>query len=124
MKRADRVVMRLMLLMVVALGVVAMHTLGHVNGHGGMPQAAGHSSMQPLHPGAGMVSGEEPNESGAAGWVCLAILGVAVALLFCRLGAREAFGASAPTSLSPRSWSRLLRAPPIQSLTRTVVLRI
>ncbi|MEV4574073.1 hypothetical protein AB0K16_12530 [Nonomuraea jabiensis] len=116
--------MRLMLLVVVALGVVAMHTLGHVNGHGGMPQPASHSSMQALHSGAGMTAGEEPDENGAAGWVCLAILGVAVALLFFRLGTREAFGASAPTDLSPQSWCRPLRAPPALSLTRTVVLRI
>ncbi|MFI7131069.1 hypothetical protein ACIBQ1_35645 [Nonomuraea sp. NPDC050153] len=117
-------ILRLMLLVVVALGVVAMHTLGHINGHADLPPAGSHVAMHAVPSEAGIAAGEESHEGAGAGWVCLAILGTALTLLLFRLGTRDVLGASGPASLSLRLWSRFLRAPPIRSLTRTVVLRI
>ncbi|MFI9843660.1 hypothetical protein ACIHFD_41940 [Nonomuraea sp. NPDC051941] len=124
MTRAERVILRLMLLVVVALGVVAMHTLGHINGHADMPPAGTHFAMHAASSEAGIAAGEESHEGAGAGWVCLAILGTALTLLLFRLGVRDVLGASGLAGPSLRFWSRFLRAPPIRSLTRTVVLRI
>lgn len=123
MKPAHRVVLRLMLLVVLSLGVVAMHTLGHLDGHD-MSSPATHLSMQATPSGVGVGAAEAPDDSAMAGWMCLAIVGVGVALLFVRLRSRSARDALAQAGSRMLSWSRSLRGPPFASLTRTVVLRI
>ncbi len=112
-------VLRLVLLVALALGVVAMHSLGHLSGPGMSPDTH-HSSMQATslsHTGQPPV-GDHPS---MAGWVCLAILGMGVLLLCLALRRRRTSSASSHTGRWLRLWSQVLRGPPP---TRTVVLRI
>ncbi|WP_433511828.1 hypothetical protein ACQP2T_49930 [Nonomuraea sp. CA-143628] len=119
MRRAHRMALRLMLLVALALGVVAMHSLGHLS-EPGMSLDTHHSAMQatsPSHIGQS-AAGHHPT---MAGWVCLAIMGMGMLLLWLESRRRRTSGAPARTGRWSRLWSQVPRGPPP---TRTVVLRI
>ncbi|MEU8142203.1 hypothetical protein [Nonomuraea sp. NPDC048901] len=120
MKHAHRVVPRLMLLMLVVLGVMAMHTIGHAGEHDS-PMVGNHASLSDVisH------SGQHPGDPTTSAWVCLAILGVAAGWLLLR--PRSGSAGQAPSHAGSRGglwFSRSLRGPPPPELTRLVVLRI
>ncbi|MFI6394966.1 hypothetical protein [Nonomuraea sp. NPDC050540] len=113
MERARPAVLRLMMLVVLALGILAMHSLGHPQGHD-MAPAMSHASAQtpPADPA--------PDD----GWICLALLGAAGSPIL----TLSALG-TAPGALVPRRpWTtirpRRLRGPPLVSPRRTAVLLI
>ncbi|MEV1240459.1 hypothetical protein ACIBO2_04300 [Nonomuraea sp. NPDC050022] len=119
MRRAHRMVLRLMLLVALALGVVAMHSLGHLS-EPGMSLSTHHSAMQ----ATGLShTGQPPadHHPTMAGWVCLAIIGMGVLLLWLESSRRRISGAPSRTGRWLRLWSQVPRGPPP---TRTVVLRI
>ncbi|TMR95770.1 hypothetical protein [Nonomuraea basaltis] len=117
---------RLLLLVLLMLGVAAMHTLGHVVGHDApQPSATGMLHAEGAHspvPDSG--SGDAPSGAPDPASVCLAIL--AALLVLAPLGPRIAGLAAAWLRSHPgRRIPRPLRGPPPLSLilTRTVVLR-
>ncbi|MFI9557600.1 hypothetical protein [Nonomuraea endophytica] len=113
MKRARPVVLRLMMLVVLTLGILAMHSLGHPQAHD-MAPAMSHASAQtaPADPA--------PDD----GWICLAFLGAAGSLILTLFALGAAPGALVPR----RTWTpirpRRLRGPPLVSPRRTAVLLI
>ncbi|MFI6177640.1 hypothetical protein ACIA8R_19070 [Nonomuraea sp. NPDC051191] len=115
---------RALLLVVLALGVCGMHTLGHVNARHDMALAheapAAHAGLQSGH--AGLQSGHEMPGLDPAG-VCLAVLSslLVVALLAFWVGARRrAFGGTgAGSSLRP-----VARPPPRPTSLRLAHLSI
>ncbi|MFG1679311.1 DUF6153 family protein [Nonomuraea sp. NPDC049269] len=119
MSRAHRMVLRLVLLVALVLGVVAMHSLGHLS-EPGMSIDTHHSSMQATSLSH---TGQPPagDHATMAGWVCLAIIGMGVLLLCLESRGRRTSSAPSRTGRWLRLWSQVLRDPPP---TRTVVLRI
>jgi hypothetical protein len=133
---------RLLLLACVALGVAAMHTLGHA----GMDHSMRADAAQSMHSaidlplldvmtasGAAMSAYAYPGEvvadigshGGVVGWaVCLAVLGTAVVLLMLTWAAwRRAAVKPAPDSRRYRARA-LMRAPPVRLGLRLVDLSV
>lgn len=117
---------RLLLLVLLMLGVAAMHTLGHLDGHDTpQPSVTGMIHAEGAHspvPDSG--SDDAPSGASDAASVCLAILAALLALA--PLGLRSASLAGAWLRSHPgRRVPRPFRGPPPLSLilTRTVVLR-
>lgn len=117
---------RLLLLVLLMLGVAAMHTLGHLDGHDApQPSATGMLHAESAHspvPGSG--SGDAPGKAPDPASACLAIMAALLALaplVPLVAGLACAWLRSHPGWPVPRR----LRGPPPLSLilTRTVVLR-
>ncbi|MEU8249687.1 hypothetical protein [Nonomuraea sp. NPDC048916] len=120
---------RLLLLLLLTLGVVAMHTLGHLDGHDAPPSAA----TGALHVEGGHLavpdsdSGTVPSGTPDTASICLTILVTLVTLALLRVrraGPLDAW--SRDGSRLAQHVTGLLRGPPPLSLTpkHTVVLRI
>ncbi|MGW3347893.1 hypothetical protein ACWDA3_31755 [Nonomuraea rubra] len=117
---------RLLLLVLLMLGVVAMHTLGHLDGHDApQPSASGRMHAPGAHvPVTDPGSDDAPGETPEAASMCLAILAALLVLVPLALRIARLAGAWLRSRLGRRG-RRLLRGPPPLSLTltRTVVLR-
>jgi hypothetical protein len=117
---------RLLLLVLLMLGVAAMHTLGHIDDHDTpQPSAVGmHHGVGAHSPVPDSGSGDAPNGVPDTASVCLAILAVLLTLAPLALRITGLIDAWLRSRLGRRV-ARLLRGPPPLSLilTRTVVLR-
>ncbi|MFE0155844.1 hypothetical protein ACFWY5_52535 [Nonomuraea sp. NPDC059007] len=113
MKRARPVILRLMMLVVLALGILAMHSLGHPRGHD-MAPATSHASAQtaPADP--------DPDD----GWVCLAFLGTAASLILTLFALGTTPGPLVPRDTRTPIRQSRPRGPPLVSPRRTAVLLI
>ncbi|MEV4113462.1 hypothetical protein [Nonomuraea sp. NPDC049695] len=115
----------LLLAVLLALGLAAMHTLGHLDGHDApMPVAAGTIHAEGGH-SASHQGGEAPSENHDIASVCLAILATLILLALPLLHLASLFDAqSRHRSRLRRLVAGSLRGPPAALLlTRTVVLR-
>ncbi|WP_433436544.1 hypothetical protein [Nonomuraea sp. CA-141351] len=124
MTRAWQAAQRLLLLMLLATGVAAMHTVGHLDGHLSSPSHGVHlvhAAETSLSVGA--ESGHAPSEPATSVWMCLAVLGLGMAWLL-RLLFVAVFDFLTAVGSRVRLWPDLGRGPPLPLLTRMVVLRI
>ena len=112
---------RLVLLVLLAFGVVAMHTLGHLDGQGSSAAPMAHEA--PPH-SADLPAGDAPVHHKAGTWVCLAILGMGTIWMLFRLRSIGTLGSASDASPRMRPWTVLLRGPPSSSPMLSVVLRI
>ena len=112
-------VLRLVLPVALVLGVMAMHSLGHLS-EPAMSIDTHHSPMQATSLSH---TGQPPagDHTTMAGWVCLAIIGMGVLLLCLASHRRRTSSAPSRTGRWSLLWSQVPRGPPP---TRTVVLRI